>query len=264
MKKTVVMACPCGENELGILSACESLDVKALLLRDDPENHSVLLNNLGVIHAKKPLTMPIAWGGGKPVLVHKGLATGEEQKLHCRGERLPGTGGPPPEILPEHAWELLWRVAKNEGKITLVCLSSLSDLAIALFAHEELYRYINRIVVMGGTADVGDVSAYGEAHLYEDPYGAEAVVRSGIPVDFVGLEFARKHSGATHDVWTVAAAREPERFSWREYAASVEYKSSLCMGRLNLDIRKHCDDPKTIRMAEKADEDFFASGLEGL
>ncbi len=271
MKKVILDACPSADNYFGILYACKRLDVKALLLRDDALQHETLAYNLGVIHARNPLQMPIAWGSTGPMLENG------QSCSHYRGVRLPGSVWQAPNVTQEHAWDLLYRVAKQEGKVTIVTLSSLTNLAIALFKYEDLREHIEQVVCMGGTTCVGNVAPYAEANLFEDPYAAEGVVRFGIPVSFVGLDVPRAaacplplqaeqqavlsllqadalrypYQGqvALHDCLTIEAAAAPQHFVWESWAGNVEYKSSLCAGRLNLDIRKHCDDPKNITIA---------------
>lgn len=283
-RKAILAACAAANNYFGIKYALDHLDVRALLLQDDADAHETLARNLNVLHRSAPLTMPVAWGSASPVLESE--YTWDSYRavaLDKDGEQESGESADGPCVVEDHAWDLLYRTAKSEGKITLVTLCPLTDLAIALFKYEDLPDYLEQVIIMGGTTDMGNVGPYSEANFAEDPYAAQAVMNSGIPVVTVGLNVARDgalssedqekfFSGedarrvaelirenrqlhpyvnwlVVHDVLTVAAAESPEILQTKRYATSVEYKSRLCWGRQVIDVRKHCDTPENCEVA---------------
>ena len=56
----------------------------------------------------------------------------------------------------EKAWDALYRIAQREGKITLIALGPLTNLAIALEKYPDLPRYIETVYSMGGSTEGGN------------------------------------------------------------------------------------------------------------
>lgn len=64
---------------------------------------------------------------------------------------------------------------------------ALTNIAIALLKYDDLYKHIERISIMGGSTKVGNVRPYSEFNIYVDPFAADVVFKSGVPVTMVGL-----------------------------------------------------------------------------
>jgi len=287
MRKIVLDACASADNVLGIIYALKNMDVKALMLKDDKRYHDVFIQNMAIVNNKVPVTAKVAWGSCKP------LVEPYMQVPNYMHVALAGTPNQALRFEDSLAWDVLYCTAKSEGKITLVTLSSLTNIAIALFKYEDLKDYIEEIVIMGGSTDEGNVAAFSEANLASDAYAAAAVVNSGIPLRFIGLNVARKSmigkseielygfqkeivdqlasdnilypykdSVVCHDILTLAAVNHPEYFTWDKYAVSVECRSDLTFGRLNVDIRRHCTDEKNAVLAMDLDLNNYISELK--
>lgn len=83
------------------------------------------------------------------------------------------------------------------GKLTIVCLGPLTNLALVLATEPQLASQIGRLVVMGGVADgVGNISAAAEYNMYADPEAADIVFRSGVHIELVGWDLSRSESCA--------------------------------------------------------------------
>lgn len=71
---------------------------------------------------------------------------------------------------------------------TIVALAPLTNLAIALSAYPEMSRSIERIVFMGGSVGLGNITATAEFNTWSDPEALRIVLESGIPLTMYGLD----------------------------------------------------------------------------
>jgi inosine-uridine nucleoside N-ribohydrolase len=103
---------------------------------------------------------------------------------------------PPPGLniqnIPDaqkQAWEIIRDAAKqNEGELEIITLGPLTSAAITLLRYPEIAQSIKQITVSGGSAHSGNVSAYAEYNIAADPYAAQLVFNSGIPLVMAGLD----------------------------------------------------------------------------
>jgi len=73
-------------------------------------------------------------------------------------------------------------VRQNPGRITILALGPMTNVAMLLRLHPDLESRIRRIVFMGGNVHVrGNASAAAEFNFWFDPEAAQAVLRSRIP-----------------------------------------------------------------------------------
>lgn len=92
------------------------------------------------------------------------------------------------------------------GEITLVTLGPLTNVAIALLNEPRLAGAIGHCYVMGGTgAGHGNTSALAEFNVWCDPEAARVVVRSGMPLTFIGWDISV--ASATFDAAQAAELR---------------------------------------------------------
>ena len=87
--------------------------------------------------------------------------------------------------------ELLAAVGNGEP-VTLVPTGPLTNIALLLRAHPEVAAGIERIVFMGGSASVGNVTAVAEFNVFHDPEAAAIMLAAArdldIPVTMYGLD----------------------------------------------------------------------------
>lgn len=263
-QKFILDAAPSIENATGILYAVSKMDLRGLSLSCYWPYKEVLQRNLDAINTLIPLTCSIAWGSENPVI------TTNHDWTPYYGERLPLPCETPVRASEEKAWDMIYRIACEEGKISIITLASLTNIAIAMFKYEDFAEHIDEIVIMGGSTDTGNVGPFSEANFTFDPYAAQVVLNSGIPLRIVGLNAARQaplrgsspwtekllpflqsnpllypygDQAVFHDLLTVMIAGQPDLAQVKQYPVSVEYKSRTCSGRLNIDIRRHTDLP---------------------
>jgi purine nucleosidase len=106
---------------------------------------------------------------------------------------LPLAGRAPDE---GHAVDALLRAAHDHaGELTLVTLGPLTNVARALERDPSLPDRIPRTVVMGAVADhVGNVTPVAEYNMWADPHAVDAVLRSGLRLEFVGWDISRHYA----------------------------------------------------------------------
>ena len=88
------------------------------------------------------------------------------------------------------AVRIVEHVLANPGEITLVAVGPLTNVAAALSLDRRLASSVREIVIMGGIF-LGQTHATGmpgEFNIWSDPEAADAVLHSGAPLRFVGLD----------------------------------------------------------------------------
>jgi purine nucleosidase len=117
------------------------------------------------------------------------------------------------------------------GKLTIVCLGPLTNMALALATEPQLADQIGRLIVMGGVADgVGNITAAAEYNMYADPEAADIVFRSGVHIELVGWDLSRSESCAIRpaDLDAIQAIGTPlARFSLATLAGLQRYLASI-------------------------------------
>jgi len=84
---------------------------------------------------------------------------------------------------------LIETVLANPGEITLVTIGPLTNVATAMQRSPEFGGSLERIVMMGGTAEcAGNISPAAEFNYWQDPDAADIVFRSGADLIMVGLD----------------------------------------------------------------------------
>ena len=84
------------------------------------------------------------------------------------------------------------KIREHAGRITLVPMGPLTNIATVLKQYSELASDIKEIVLMGGSLSGGNITPAAEFNVYNDPEAAEIVFHSGVPIVMVGLDVTRK------------------------------------------------------------------------
>ncbi len=91
------------------------------------------------------------------------------------------------------AWDFIYEKAvEYEGRLELVCIGPLTNIARTLIMHPDLPEYVKRISIMGGSTTEGNVTPYAEFNFLVDPPAAKVVFESGIPIVMAGLNVTMK------------------------------------------------------------------------
>jgi purine nucleosidase len=84
---------------------------------------------------------------------------------------------------------------RHAGKLELVTLGPLTNIAVALRRAPEIARQIKSCTVMGGVSDyVGNITPVSEFNIWVDPEAAEITLRSGLAIEMVGWDISRKYA----------------------------------------------------------------------
>ena len=110
-----------------------------------------------------------------------------------RGRLLfPASRGPHPAR--ERAADAIANKAREHGgKLTVVALGPLTNIARALEADESAMLDIGRLIVMGGAVESpGNMTPSAEFNFHADPEAADRVLTSGMRITLVGLDVTRR------------------------------------------------------------------------
>jgi purine nucleosidase len=90
---------------------------------------------------------------------------------------------------------LIETIDRLAGKITLVTLGPLTNIAIALLQDPSIASKVENCVVMGGTGQgYGNVTPVAEFNIWVDPEAAKIVFESGMPLTMVGWDVSRTYA----------------------------------------------------------------------
>jgi inosine-uridine nucleoside N-ribohydrolase len=118
-------------------------------------------------------------------------ATAVGTALPILSPRTPNTAGLAAGL---KAWDLIFRCSLD-GPLEIVTLGALTNLAVAFIKYPEIAGRIKRIVLLGGSAENGDVTPFAEKNIYADPCAADIVFKSGAPILMCGLNATRHLPG---------------------------------------------------------------------
>ncbi len=127
--------------------------------------------------------------------------------------RLPAPAGAP---VTEPAAELIVRLAReNPGRLRLLAIGPLTNLATALRLAPELPELVSHVTIMGGAVDhPGNVTPWAEANIANDPEAARLVLRAGWDVTLVPLDVTMTELlTEEHRLRLLAAAAPTPRFA---------------------------------------------------
>jgi purine nucleosidase len=148
------------------------------------------------------LDIPVAKGANKPLL------SPLHEASHVHGtDGLAATYLSPPDTKEtgEHAVDQILRLSyEYAGELILLAFGPLTNLGIAFVRDPGLAQRVQRVVLMGGSTEAGNVSATAEANIANDPEAARMVFTSGVPMTMVGLN-------VTHQTCLLEKDLEPLR-----------------------------------------------------
>ncbi|WP_336159346.1 nucleoside hydrolase [Amycolatopsis sp. VC5-11] len=171
-------------------------------------------NGLRALELAGDHSTPVAVGASDPLA----------RPLHlAHPEDLLGKAAGSPKRTPvreETAAEQLVRLARESpGRVDLLTLGPLTNVALALRAEPELPRLVRRVVSMAGAFEVkGNISDCAESNVWHDPEAAAQVVAAGFDLTLVPLDVTRK--ATVTRLWLERLAADQDRL-WGRMAAML-------------------------------------------
>ncbi|MGO3885012.1 MAG: nucleoside hydrolase, partial [Mycetocola sp.] len=161
-------------------------------------------NTAALLRSASAAGIPVTVGAHDP---RTGTFSGGARHVHgdngIGGVDLPGG----PAVGAEDAADMIIRLAnENDGRLEIVAIGPLTNLAIALERDPQLPTKIAQLTIMGGAVWArGNVSPTAEANIRNDPEAARAVLRAGFPVVLVPLDVTMQHTFDDAEVATLRA-----------------------------------------------------------
>jgi len=172
------------------------VDVVAITVTGTGEAHCNpgVKNAVGLVALANHIPIPVACGRETPLAGDHTFPDGWRADVDSmKGISLP-VGSNPSDV--QDANELLAKILeKSNSPVEILALGPLTNLGDFLTIHPELEGKISKITIMGGALNVpGNLISYvpenssAEWNMYVDPYAANLVLQSGIPITMVGLD----------------------------------------------------------------------------
>lgn len=242
------------------------------------------------------------------------VASGAEKHIrreHFSAEWYHGVSGlgnlqfPDPKIrvYEKNAYGTIYEEAcKCKGKLKLVCLAPLTNIASTILIYPDIVNKIDSIVLMGGAINGGNDTPAAEFNMYADPEAARIVFDSKIPVTMVGLDVTNRallykneieeigrannknaklvakiatriyencakfnvEGAAMHDPFAMAYVIDSSIMKYKSFHVDVETSSDLTRGKTIVDIRNLLNKPTNANVGVDLDRDAFVSMLKEL
>jgi inosine-uridine nucleoside N-ribohydrolase len=288
----ILLDCDPGHDDaIALLLALASPEVELLGVTTVAGNQTLAkttANAIRVLELVGRNDVPVAAGADRPLVREPFVAA------YVHGDTgLDGPDLPPPRAHPvdEHAVDFL---AERLGPgVVLVATGPLTNVALLL---DRTDARPDRIVLMGGSICLGNVTPAAEFNVWADPEAADRVFRSGLDVTMVGLDvthkalvradrfrdlgrvgrvvaewldfysgFHRKTYGfdgaPVHDAVALAHVLRPGLLETVERNVDVDTESELCRGRTVVDLWRRTGKPPNAHVAVDVDADAFVALL---
>src|SRR5258706_1597612 len=103
--------------------------------------------------------------------------------------------------------ELIVQMAMSyPGRLTLLCLGPLTNVALALSIEPRLFMAIRSIIMMGGSSG----APLPEWNVRSDAKAAQMVLAAGVPVTIVGMNVTMRCQLQEHDIEALRNAHSPQ------------------------------------------------------
>ena len=134
-------------------------------------------NALNVATALGVTGVPVAAGMSGPMVRRQVIA----DDIHgITGLDGPSFGEPTVSLDSRHAVQLIIEILmSSSGDVTLVPTGPLSNIAMAMRLEPRIIEKIERIVLMGGSYQLGNITPAAEFNIFADPEAAHVVFSSG-------------------------------------------------------------------------------------
>lgn len=138
------------------------------------------------------------------------------------------------------AWDALHAAAlQHPGELRLIATGPLTNIAVALTKYPDLASLLHTILIMGGSASVGNVTPAAEFNIYIDPHAAQIVFKSGVPIVMCGLDVTLK-AVLTPDDWDELAATGSKAGAFTKACLQPAWRMLQAMGFSGVPMHDAC------------------------
>jgi inosine-uridine nucleoside N-ribohydrolase len=188
LPERILLDCDPGHDDaIALLLALASPEIEVLGVTTVAGNQTLAkttANAIRVLDFVGRDDVVVAAGADRPLVREPFVAE------YVHGETgLDGPDLPPPQRAPaeQHAVDFL---AERAPGATLVAVGPLTNVALLLAGHPDARP--DRIVLMGGSIGVGNVTPAAEFNIWADPEAAARVFASGLDVTMIGLDVTHR------------------------------------------------------------------------
>ncbi|GHF42217.1 nucleoside hydrolase [Seohaeicola zhoushanensis] len=294
-KRIIIDTDPGQDDALAILLALsvpEQLEVAAVTtVAGNVGVAQTTVNALRICQLASRPDIPVYAGAAQPIM--RPLHTAE---FICGADGLAGMALPAPEQAARevHAVTFLAEhLRASSRRVTICALGPLTNIALALRIAPEIAGKIERLVIMGGARDLGNMTAAAEFNFFVDPHAAAIVFGAGIPITLFPLSatyqavasparltgfdtdgpvqaqilsmLRRERPGGAalgggeghpmHDPCTVAWLLWPELFEGRDCHIDIETAEGPTVGRSTIDWWDRSGQPANAHVIGTLDAD---------
>ncbi len=198
-EKKVIIDCDPGLDDAFALLLClKHLDVMAI---------TTVGGNTGIEFTKKNACYILELTGYSQLPVYAGCDMPMKGEL-VRATEIHGQSGLGNLTVPslqknvenQDAVDFLISHFSSKTDCSLIALGPLTNIATALQRSPEISKNIPELLIMGGSAFSGNVTATAEFNIYVDPEAAKIVLKSGIPIKMLGLNTTRQNAVGQEEI----------------------------------------------------------------
>ncbi len=165
-------------------------------------------NALRMVELARRDDVPVHAGASRPLL--RELRTAE---FVCGADGIAGADLPLPTLLARRGHAVPFIIdtleAASARSVTICALGPLTNVALAFAQQPQLAAKVERIVLMGGARDLGNITPAAEFNFYVDPHAAAIVLRLGVPIVMFGLNATHQAMATPERVARIAALATP-------------------------------------------------------
>jgi purine nucleosidase len=197
-EKIIIDCDPGHDDAIAIMLALASPELEVLGITvtygnvglENTTRNAMVMRELCLSNLSGDLSVPIFSGANAPLV-----------RDRISAESVHGTNGLEGPDLPEpHAGLedmraaefIIQSVLKFPGQVTLAPVGPLTNVALAMRLEPSIVSRIKRIVLMGGSTDIGNWTPAAEFNILCDPHAASIVFSSGAPLTMFGLNLTHQ------------------------------------------------------------------------
>ncbi len=192
----IILDCDPGQDDaIAILLALASPDEIQILAL------TTVAGNVPLARTTRNAQQILALAGRADITVHAGCARPILRPLET-AEYVHGETGLNGAVLPEpttpvataHAVDVIIETILREppGTVTLCAIGPLTNVALAIIKEPSIVPRLCQVVLMGGSMELGNVTAAAEFNIHVDPHAARVVFEAGAPIVMMGLDVTHK------------------------------------------------------------------------